>query len=422
MASHLHVCIPAIDELQTLPMTLDALEAQNCTYPFSIHICVNQPDEWWQIPEKRAICEANQTLLRLLQQRAKNNWTLIDRTTPGNGWQKGNDGVGMARKTLFDNVLNTAQDNDVVVSLDADTLFKPQYLQSIGDLFSQAQKLNAVSIPYYHKLSPDDAASRAILRYELYMRSFLINLFLIESPFAFTAIGSAIAVKVKALKKIGSITPMKSGEDFYLLQKLRKMDFVGNWNTEMVYPAARFSSRVFFGTGPAMIKGNEGNWESYPIYQHTLFQDIKKSYDSIPELFIRDVELPISPFLAQQFKRDNVFAPLRKNSKTEAQFAHAFHEKFDGLRLLQYLKLKQKELAYDDTESLRENFLHFFGEIPPCLKNISSLESLTTSELDSLRNLLFDYEMHLREKQHHLFFAGKCTAFVASSCSVSDYL
>lgn len=403
MAPHLYVCVPAIDELTSLPLTLNALEKQVCSYPFSVSICVNQPDEWWQMPDKRNICEANQALLQLLRQRAKNNWTLIDKSSEGKGWEKGNDGVGMARKTLFDKVLSIAHDGDVLVSLDADTLFSPRYLQSVGDLFSSMPKLNAVSLPYYHHLTENDRANRAILRYELYMRSFLINLFLIESPYAFTAIGSAIAVKVSALKKIGGITPMKSGEDFYLIQKLRKMDYVGNWNTEMVYPAARFSSRVFFGTGPAMLKGSAGNWESYPIYHHLLFQDIKKSYDLIPDLFVREVELPISAFLAQQFKTENVFSPLRKNSKTEAQFTHAFHEKFDGLRLLQYLKQKQQELGLDDTTSLQQNFLHFFGEIPQSLKNVSHLEALTTNELDDLRQRLFHYEMHLREKQHHQY-------------------
>ncbi len=92
---------------------------------------------------------------------------------------------------------------------------------------------------------------------------------------SFTAIGSAMALPVKSYRAIGGMTPHKSGEDFYFLQKLRKFGKVLTWNKEKVYPEARYSDRVFFGTGPAMIKGRDGDWSSYPIYPFELFDEIK---------------------------------------------------------------------------------------------------------------------------------------------------
>ncbi|MCQ2285931.1 MAG: glycosyltransferase family 2 protein [Bacteroidales bacterium] len=396
MKPHLFVAIPAMDELATLPNTLAAISRQVCMYPFSVFVCVNQPDEWWNIPEKKRVCEENQQLLRFLRNFKDFSINIIDKSSLGNGWQGKDIGVGMARKVLFDNILNVAQKEDVIISMDADTTFGVNYFQSIGNRFASAEKLNVISVPYYHDLVENDAANRSILRYEIYMRSFLINLFLIDSPYAFTAIGSAIALRTSALKKIGGITPMKSGEDFYLLQKLRKMDWVSNWNSEMVHPAARFSNRVFFGTGPAMIKGSEGNWESYPIYHHHLFEEIKKNYDLISRLYTEDVKTDFNTFLESQFKTNDLWSPLRKNAKNLERFVRGFHEKADGLRILQYLKVTQKEQNISDEVALTENLLFFFGKLPIFANCLSNMDDLTTDELNEIRNLLFDYEMQLR--------------------------
>ncbi len=88
----------------------------------------------------------------------------------------------------------------------------------------------ALSVPYYHNLTGDEEKDRAILRYEIYMRYYAINLWRIGSPYNFTAVGSAMALPVWAYRAIGGITPHKSGEDFYFIQKLRK--YRGNINLE----------------------------------------------------------------------------------------------------------------------------------------------------------------------------------------------
>ena len=396
MSPYIFVAIPALDELATLPQTLEAIARQVCNYNFSVYVCVNQPDEWWDIPEKQRICEENRQLLDYLSQFDKFELHIIDKSSRGAGWTKKDYGVGMARKVLFDNILQIADNNDVVISLDADTTFGDSYFQAIGDRFRKNARLNAISVPYYHKLTADDEANRAILRYELYMRSYFINMSLIESPYTFTAIGSAIAVRVRALRKIGGITPMKSGEDFYLLQKLRKMDYVSNWCDSKVFPAARFSDRVFFGTGPAMIKGRAGNWESYPIYHYRFFKEIKHNYDLIPQLFSENITTDFITFLENQFNDADLWTPLRKNAKCPERFLRAFHEKADGLRILQYLKQKQKDEDIADETALKDNFRFFFNNIPDFLEIMRQIDDLSTSELDFLRNLLFDFENELR--------------------------
>lgn len=396
----LFIAIPALDELDFLPQTMRSIASQQTEHPFEVCVCVNQPESWWENPEKTEICEQNQKLLSWLEgQQFPFSLHLIDKSSRGKGWDDKNFGVGFARKVLFDHIMSVADDNDILISMDADTVFGPRYVESIAQNFERHRDQNVISVPYFHPLTNDDQANRAILRYEIYMRNCLLNLFRIGCPYSFTAIGSAIAVKIKALKKINGITPMKSGEDFYLLQKLRKMSPISNWNDELVYPAARFSDRVFFGTGPTIRKGSQGIWDSYPIYHFSLFDEVKKCYDLIDDLYQKDQHNKFIDFLEKQFKDDNLWQPLRKNAKDLAHFRHAFHEKADGLRIMQFLKSEQSQLSVSDEQSLREN-LPFLTQrtIPPFIQQDFSFDQLSTAQLSEIRTFLFEEEMEQRKK------------------------
>ena len=166
----------------------------------------------------------------------------------------------------------------------------------------------------------------------------------------------------------------------------------------VVKPAARFSNRVFFGTGPAIFKGAKGDWTSYPIYHPLLFQEIKKNYELIPTLFHEEIDTPFITFLKQQFQDENLWQPLRKNSKNVEQFTKAFHEKADGLRILQFFKVKQKELEITDEKGMIDSLSLFFGTIPDFLTPSFSFEELSTEQLNILREQLFAYEMLLRKR------------------------
>ncbi len=395
MKPHLHIAIPAMDELSFLPQTLNDIRLQQTEYRFSVYICVNQPDNWWDNPEKLPICENNAQLMAWLHQQTDLPIMVIDRSSRGAGWVKNDHGVGWARKVLFDAIIahENTQPHDVIISLDADTRFNEDYFQTICSRFHHT-KCQVISVPYYHQLTNNDAANQAILRYEVYMRNYLIALYNINSPYNFTAVGSAIAMRVEALKKIGGITPMKSGEDFYLLQKMRKMTLVENWNDACVYPAARFSDRVFFGTGPAMIKGAEGNWTSYPIYHYSLFKIIEETYQKIEYLFDNEWDNEFTLFLKKIYKVDDLWSPLRKNNNSIQNFTKAFHQKADGLRILQFLKEKQEEKGYTDQESLHYNATIFQlnGALPE-----KEMLHYSTQDWQVVRNLFFEKEMTLRQ-------------------------
>lgn len=400
----LHIALPVMDEQEFLPRTLECIAAQ--LYPhFKVYICVNQPDAYWDDATSRGIAERNLSTLKQLLQQSDPRIFVIDHASPGHGWKGKKHGVGQARKVIMDEISRHAAPDDVVISLDADTSFPENYFQTVAENFRRNPDTVAASLPYYHPLPKDPSAARAILRYEIYMRHYFLNLARIGSPYAFTAMGSAMAFTVKAYRAIGGMTPKLSGEDFYFLQKLRKYGTVLLWNETMVFPEARFSDRVFFGTGPAMIKGAAGDWSSYPIYPDSLFKALLETYLTAPLLFLETFDTEVIRFLKRALKEEDPFRLLRENHSDSLHFIRAFHEKLDGLRILQFLKTHNNQSEQGDEANLFD-FLDKY--CPGSIKGLQlnrehfSFCSSPLTELEKIRNFLFEKEMEVRVNSERL--------------------
>ncbi len=333
----LHIVLPVMNESAFLPGFLASLQQQRYR-DWELTVCVNQYDGWWEMPEKKDICEDNRKSLALLQQWKQFPVTLIDRSSPGKGWSAKKGGVGHARKTVMDAVAARAGDHDIMVSMDADTRYPSGYLLELATWFRSHPHHLGLSLPYFHVLTGNPEHDRLILRYEIYMRHYALNMIRIQNPYRFTALGSAMAFPVWAYRKVGGLTPVPGGEDFYFLQKLVKTGPIGYTASATAYPSSRFSDRVHFGTGPALIKGRKGQWDAYPFYPETLFEKVKETFHRFPALFEHDMATPMDSFLKQTFKTDDLWGPLRKNFKDPIHFAKACTGKVDGLRILQFLK------------------------------------------------------------------------------------
>jgi glycosyltransferase involved in cell wall biosynthesis len=391
----LHVALPAMNEAAFLPQTMECLQKQEHNN-FQVWVCVNQPESWWNDPEKRDICENNRQTLFYLRSLGWKNLHIINNSSPDQGWKGKALGVGLARKVIMDTINKVAQAHDIIVSLDADTLIEPDYLKSVQEVFERFPTAVALSNPYYHPVTGQETLDRAMLRYEIYMRHYALNMWRIDSPYSFTALGSAIALPVSSYRKIGGITAKKSGEDFYLLQKLRKAGWIATFNKSHVFPGTRYSDRVFFGTGPALIKGSTGNWESYPIYNYRLFDHVEETYSLFPKLFEKKMETPMTEFLNQHFGEDDIFEPLRKNHKNPGPFIKACHHKVDGLRVLQYLKHHQTLETYSDEENLlaflKKFFPDFFIKFELGQKTLLDFRTSPLALLNGIRNYLMEKE------------------------------
>ena len=393
-----YVALPVMDEPEFLPRLMDCLARQSYRH-FKLFVCVNQPESWWNDPGKITACEHNAASLKLLQGFRNTDMAILDHSTRGLGWTGKRHGVGWARKTLMDKINKEASPADIIVSLDADTVIPDDYLLSIALNFKSHPEAVAIAVPYFHNPVTDANANRAMLRYEIYMRYYFLNLERIGSPYAFTALGSAMALPVWSYRAIGGMTPKLSGEDFYFLQKLRKYGKVLLWNDEIVYPEARFSDRVFFGTGPAMIKGAAGDWLSYPVYPAVLFDKILETYQLLPFFYHETIPTVIANFMETISTETDPFQPLRSNHKDPGHFTRAFHEKFDGLRILQFLKNMNENSQTTDEENLTEYLTRFYPRRELDEAGINPELSFSLSpetDLEKVRTFLFVQEMKAR--------------------------
>jgi len=233
------------------------------------------------------------------------------------------------------------------------------------------------------------------------MRYYLLNMIRIRNPYAFTALGSAMAFPVWAYNKTGGLTPVPAGEDFYFLQKLTKLGKIVTYSSSIAYPSPRFSDRVVFGTGPALIKGNDGDWMSYPHYHFNLFDEVRETYKLFGQLYTKDIPSPMDQFLKEQTKSENIWEPFRKNYRDQNNFINACITKVDGLRILQFLRKQQKTIHLTD-EKIIYYFLATYHKNEIDSNLLSELKELDYENspiklLNKLRDFLFTKEMELRK-------------------------
>lgn len=412
--SHISVAIPSLAESANLPHIVESLRHQSYE-DFDVYICVNNPESWSSSNDDvaRAMYLDNQVSLVYLHHIAE-SWSqlhILDCSSPTKGWVGKKQGVGWARKTIMDAILEEHDDNDLIVSLDADTDFDEKYLESVLYAINAHASCNALAVPYYHPLSGVEDTDRAMLRYEIYMRYYLVNMLVIKRrlsdlytskycshnidfPYAFTALGSAMVFPLWAYRRVGGYTPLQGGEDFYLMQKFAKTGSVLLSCNEVVRPQGRPSSRVPFGTGPAIMKGVDSMDDSYPLYPHEAFDAIAETYSLFPSLYEKDTDTPMSAFLCSQLKVSDLWQSIRKNFKSRNLFVHACQERVDGLRILQFLKFYREQMTARPSSE---------QELLYCCNNhgisVSDGFDFATSAIESInavRDSLFALEMSLR--------------------------
>jgi len=409
--SIIYIALPVMNEMERLPLLIKAIMEQT-EQNFRLVVCINQPDSWWNDPEHIQVCEENQLTNSYLESLEDKRIEIIDRSSPGKGWPPKAHGIGVARKLLMDHISKIANENDIIISMDADTVFNKDFFASVAENLRINPAASAIAIPYYHKLTYTNELDRAMLRYEIYMRAFAINMWRIRSPYCFSALGSAIALPVWAYRAVGGMTPKLSGEDFYFLQKIVKTGRLLHFNGEIVFPAARLSDRVFFGTGPALIKGIEGDWSSYPVYSYRLFDKIAETYKLFGSLYTKDVATPLDNFMLKRFG-ELPWTALRLNFKSQGHFIRACHEKIDGLRILQFLKQSQLPDEKISEKALSELLLLYKQQYPELIsvfKTNIDFAKTSIAELDHIRDLLFEIEMSYR-KIHWNDFTGLTTMY-----------
>lgn len=190
-------------------------------------------------------------------------------------------GVGMARKTACDMALylirNKRIKSEWIRCTDADVLLPENYL----DFEPPPERYSAINYNFYHVNIPDNEQGLALQLYEIYLRYYHLGLAWADSPYAFHTIGSTMAVSAESYAQVrGFPKKREAAEDFYMLNKLAKVNNIYKAVDSVIRIKGRESDRVPFGTGASMAKigkllysGNE-----YKIYDPQVFSVLKNIY------------------------------------------------------------------------------------------------------------------------------------------------
>lgn len=304
--------IPSYAEAAGVLDTLDTVP-EGCRGPVLIVLVVNEPPE---APAPRI--EANQRTFHALERRYGPGQALqpgmrlqdhprgyllsIDRTGPEAIPKK--QGVGLARKIGLDLTLAAAVHSKSAVaylhSTDADVRLPEDYFAAS----ERADGADGLLYPFSHL--PDDDTGEAIFAYEASLRYYVAGLRFAGSQYAFHTIGSLIAVSPQGYAAVRGVPKRCAAEDFYLLNKLRKVGQVRTLRGGPVLLSGRASSRVPFGTGPAVARAATlQDPTQYPVYHPAVFERLRQDLRETPDLdgfqtlkrvhALRDAEYPNQP-------------------------------------------------------------------------------------------------------------------------------
>ena len=260
-------------------------------------------------------------------------------------------GVGLARKIGMDEAAARfyqakKPERGVIVCYDADCLCERNFLVENFCHFAERPSIAGCSTYFEHPLNGPEkpAVYWAVAAYELHLRYYVEGLQWAGFPYACHTIGSAMSVRVPAYLQLGGMNRKKAGEDFYFFQKLMRHAKTSKLGATAVYPSARPSRRVPFGTGRAVGRILAG--EPQMSYSFRAFwivkalvdavESLKQAPTSFEECFPSNLSAPLLAFLETN-NCPSAIAEIGKNVAGVAQFKKRFWRWFDGFRCVKFL-------------------------------------------------------------------------------------
>jgi hypothetical protein len=216
------------------------------------------------------------------------------------------------------------------------------------------------------------------MRYELFLRGYVLGLSLAGSPYAFHSVGSAMACRASAYVKIGGMNSRSAGEDFYFLQQLARTVGVEQLCGTMVH----------FGTGRSVSR-MQANGEGEQLFYHPACFRVLGAWLALVAdradangCSLREQAGAISPCLGEFLELNRfgeIWEKLRRNNPGQKALLKAFHGWFDGLKTMKLIHhLSAGPFPRCEPETALEDLFAWAGLLP-----VSGLEG----RLDALRQL-----------------------------------
>jgi hypothetical protein len=248
---------------------------------------------------------------------------------------------------------------------DADVRLPTEYFQTVERFrIEDSVVANAVQTKHLNKALPSaliypfqhQGSDGLELESELYdfkLRYYVEQLAHAGSPYAYHALGSTMCINIDDYCKVRGVPKRPAGEDFYLLNKLAKLNGVVSLREPEVEIQGRDSQRVPFGTGPALRKiSHHGSaLEDYRYYHPQSFKELGSLLFVLDnsaaildsEAFVRSVEkalldeYPVLMRILSRLDFERFLAHCRKQRLSGNKAHRAFHDWFDAFMTLKFI-------------------------------------------------------------------------------------
>ncbi len=306
-------------------------------------------------------------------------------------------GVGLARKIGADISLKLYQQGLIAEpwlhSTDADVTLPEAY-------FTTRLEPEAVNLFGFHHKSQDPRLHAKGQLYETYLRYYVNRLRYAGSPYAYHALGSTMAIPVLAYAKVRGFPKRNAGEDFYLLNKLAKVGPIHALLVPEIELQSRASTRVPFGTGPAIIRMPEDP-ACYLSYAPECFDELKALLDNLrcaqpgrpwQNLAAADKALQTLGFF-------EFFARAQRQFKSPATLQKALHQWFDAFRTLRFIHEIRR--TYVDVPLLETLDVLLGTPADGHLEKLRNLERSAIGDMGTASHKHFRSGSKLAGQRHH---------------------
>ena len=241
------------------------------------------------------------------------------------------EGVGGARKIGADIAATLIRRVDIenpwIYVTDADVSLPESYPPRLPG--------QAGTAVFAFRHEPDSGLEERARTYDWHLHYYVERLGWAGSRYAFHTLGGALAVRVDSYCKVRGFPRRNAAEDFYLLNKLAKVDPVYLSHTPELSIRARASHRVPFGTGPR-IADMQRPFLSYASESFELLQDAIGWIDALAhEREVRPQAETVELMKALGFS--SLLAKTRSQYRAGRPRWRALHGWFDAFRTLRFI-------------------------------------------------------------------------------------
>lgn len=252
-------------------------------------------------------------------------------------------GVGEARKIGCDTALSLifagVVSTNWIHNTDADAELPQDYFE-VSD--QTADDAGFLLYPFEHNVASSTPESIAAALYEFSILWYAFGTHAAKSPYGYPSIGSTIACDATAYARVRGWPKRTAGEDFYFLNKLRKVGQKVYANCQPIQLSSRASERVPFGTGPGIrkIAALIQPVTEHVFYHPACFLELQSFLTCLGNIQHSSVKGDwYRNDLQQRFARESGLESqiLSHQHQTQTVFNKFLDDWFDGFRTLKFI-------------------------------------------------------------------------------------